>query len=277
MFSEKAPFGIPNLYNASLRSELRKIAAGKTFIVTPDENRKILDTVVSVRDSYIVVATILMLIDENASHSLPVFKLLVILMNGLHQNRYEFVEAAKTFSKEIRSILFLNFGDPADIYREQIHYMIQAIYHHIVYSTKLPTVESCTKASQLPEPPKSPQSSKDGVVAPKEPEEEDDEELSFDLKSMSNDRSLKNSFNPFSSTHDLISFGQPQQNITQDPFVPPPEIIPEKNIDQVLISSIKVQEEEKPTEGLKNPRDLYLVTEFQLEKRPQYDDTIESY
>ncbi|EAX88206.1 hypothetical protein TVAG_289370 [Trichomonas vaginalis G3] len=275
MFSEKAPFGVPNLYNANLRLELKKIIAGKTFIVTPDENRRILDNVISPRDSFRVISAILMLIDENASYSLPVFKLLVILMNGLHQNRFEFVEAAKTFSQEIRTILFLNFNDAADNYREQIHYMVQAMYHFLVYQTALPSVESCTKASQLQQPPTTPPNSTGGFEFP----EEDDEELPFDLKSMSNDRSIKNSFNPFTSNHDLIAFAQPQPEPEQQPIAPVPEITPEENIDQLLINSIKISEEppSPAAEGLNNPRDLYLVSEFQLEKKPQYDDTIESY
>lgn len=275
MFAEKAPFGVQTLYSPTVRAELKKIINGKNFIVTPDENRKVLDQIIGPHESFRVIATMLMMIDERATYSLQVFKILVVFVNGLHQNRFGFVDVARQFVQEFRNILLLNFNDPADIYREQIHYMIQHIYHFLVNNAALPSVEACTTAPVLTKAPQPAVVERsvdfefdEEPEPPKEEPKEDDEELSVDLNANQN-KVTTVPYDPFAQP-------APQQEFMNlapaNPF-PDPEPEPEP----VETFDYKPAPEPEVPEGLDNPRDIYLVSELQLETKPQFDDTIESW
>lgn len=309
MFNEKAPFGVQNLYNQNLRNDIKKIITNKTYLVTPDEFRKILSYNCSRRDSFRIVTALLAAIDEHGTYSLPVLKALNILFVGLKENTNNFVDAARALTPEIRTILFLSFTERSDPYREQVHALTQTIYEFLAYKVPLPQSSEATRPHRArsnsvaakprekkvtpPPPPPEPQ--------PANIEQEDsDEELPFDLRKMNdNNKSFRNSFNPFSSTHDLINFSpepEPEQptvdagelldsimlQASNPPPVEeaPPEPVVNPEVEENLIEQEEVQEpvEEKPKpEGLDNPREINIITDFQLVRKPQYDDTIESY
>ena len=319
MFNEKAPFGVPNLYNQNLRNDIKKIVTSKTYLVTPDEFRKILAYNTSRRDSFRIITAILSAIDEHGTYSLPVLKALNILFVGLKENTNNFVDAARSMIPEIRTILFLSFSDKSDPYREQVHALTQTIYEFLAYKVPLPQSSEATRPHRArsnslaararvknPPPPPQQQPQAPPPLPPKpEPfdfpkQEESDEELPFDLRKMNNNNnSFRNSFNPFSSTHDLINFSpepEPEQPavdagelldsiMLQGSAPPPPPPVeetpppanPELEADLIQEEPQEEVEEAPKPEGLDNPRDINIITDFQLVKKPQYDDTIESY
>lgn len=284
MFSEKAPFGIPTLSNKEIKAEIKKVITTKSFIITPEEYNRILNHLTSPIESFRVITAMLMLIDEYATYSLPVFKTLAIFMNGLHQNRFQFVYAAKVFIPEIRSLMLLSFNVANDMYRDQIHYMIQAIYNFLMYKAPLPTVEACTVAPKMEKPPQVDEQQEPeiqlNIKFEENKEEESDDELPSDFQPAVHERSINQTFNPFGNQAELISFEHkpPQQDLLDVTNQAPSENI-SNMLDSIKVDEEPTVEQEPPKieEGLNNPRDIYLVTDLQLELSPQYDDKIESW
>ena len=149
MFSEKAPFGVPKLYNSILRSSIKRIVSSKSFIIPPDDLKSVFALNNSKRDAIKIVAAILTSIDENGSYSLPVLKALNILYSGLKTDVAFLAEASKVFLPEIRTILFLSFNDKNDKYRDQIHRLVTVIYEFLAFNSPLPqTNDSVNTARQ---------------------------------------------------------------------------------------------------------------------------------
>ena len=288
MFPEKAPFGVQTLYNPSLKADIKKIIVSKTFFVTPDELQKVMNYNVSLRESFRIATTILTLIDEYGSYSQHVMKCLFILQSQIIQNRFEFASACRALLPEIRSIMFLSFNGKSDKYRDNVHNLVRSIYEFLAFGVPMKKSddgntsgigESDLVARPRPRPkfPVPPQDDeifgKEVTVEGSSSSDDEDEELSIDLKSMSRMKRLRNSFNPFTSTHDLISFSEPVIEPTVEEDIEAGSLL-----DSIIISTSKeiIKPEEKQ-EGLDNPRELDICTDFQLVRKPQYDDTIESY
>lgn len=288
MFPDRAPFGVKSLYNANLKADIKKIITSKTYFVTPDELKRIMNYNFSQREAFRIAATIMMLIDEYGSHSLYVLKCLFILQSQIIQNRNDFSNLCKSLLPEIRSVMFLSFNSKIDKYRDNIHNLARSIYEFLAYGVQMKKSDESNNSGigdddlvakprprqnripPIPIPPKNKELFGAGAV---EEGDDDDEELSIDLRSMSQKKALRNSFNPFSSSHDLISFSQPVIEPEQAE-----EIEAGALLDSIIVSqSSNIVEQEEKKEGLDNPRELSICADFQLVRKPQYDDTIESY
>lgn len=140
MFPKNTAFGVHELYNTNFELYFRKLTRSSSTGINRSEFNALLKDLQQTSDYFCFLAMLFQHVDKNSDYSKPVYKLMLLLFEGLRADSL-FALAAKAFLVELRSVMLLTFSEEDCQYMEQAHYLARICYQYLVNEEDLPDGE----------------------------------------------------------------------------------------------------------------------------------------
>ncbi|OHT12912.1 hypothetical protein TRFO_17062 [Tritrichomonas foetus] len=146
------PFDIPSLNDSYIVEVLKEAILTKYSTVPPDVLRRIFAYTDTVKHSACIVAYICKVFDQFGSHSIQVYKALIITIECLETGSQPFFMAAKALTPEFLTVIYLSFRAKNIPLRDIIHKMALSIYNYLMYDEPLPNIGDYSNPAQVNQP-----------------------------------------------------------------------------------------------------------------------------